>query len=56
VARAIAWPMAVIALETLSSLDLFSLTVVACTDSSCEACEEADSVSERGVLPQSRIP
>jgi len=33
-----------------SSLDLFSLTVVACTDSSCEACEEVDSVSERGVL------
>jgi len=33
-----------------SSLDLFSLTVVACTDSPCKACEEADSVSERGVL------
>jgi hypothetical protein len=33
-----------------SSLNQFSLTVVACMDSPCKACEEVDSDSEWGIL------
>ncbi len=33
-----------------SSLNLFSLTIVARSEASCKTCEEADSDSEQGVL------